>query len=47
MDALTCQAYLETVCFECPTYPNCEGSNMEDCQRRGQEVAGQQKEKTQ
>jgi hypothetical protein len=38
MEALEGQAYLELVCFKCPTYPECEGSNMEDCQRADIEI---------
>lgn len=37
-DALTGQAYLDVVCSKCKTYPQCEGSNMEDCIRRDRET---------
>ena len=32
-DCFKYQAYMETVCYDCPTWPMCQGSNIEDCMR--------------
>lgn len=37
MSALGAQGYMETVCYNCSTWGECQGSNMEDCQRRDDE----------
>lgn len=38
VEALEAQAYMETVCYQCKTWPQCQGSNLEDCKRRDDEA---------
>jgi hypothetical protein len=38
IDALEDYYYLHLFCFGCPTYPECEGSNRQDCKRRDEET---------
>lgn len=39
MEALEAQGYMETVCYKCPSWGDCQGSNIEDCMRRDAENA--------
>jgi len=38
IEPLEGQAYMEIVCYQCATWPQCQASNLEDCKRRDDET---------